>query len=55
MIEIIAYYGFGLILLFLTITFAVQIGIDTSKQAKAIRSELKEIKKQIKNIQEEKV
>ncbi|MGG0658646.1 hypothetical protein [Rummeliibacillus pycnus] len=45
------FYGFvGLIALFLIITYAVRFGIDSSKQVKALRSELKEIKKQMKDL-----
>lgn len=45
----IMFYGFiGIILLFFIIVYAVQIGIDTSKQLKALRSELKQIKMELK-------
>ncbi|WP_310179397.1 hypothetical protein [Neobacillus niacini] len=44
------FYGFiGLVVLFLIIAYAVSAGIDNSKQVKALRSELKEIKKQLNN------
>ncbi|HWI47749.1 MAG TPA: DUF5320 domain-containing protein [Rummeliibacillus sp.] len=52
--EIIIYGFVGLITLFLIIAYAVRIGIDTSQQVKALRSELKEIKKQIKDLEENK-
>ncbi|MBT2730125.1 hypothetical protein J7E63_25025 [Bacillus sp. ISL-75] len=43
------FYGFvGLIVLFVIIAYSVSIGIDNSKQVKALRSELKEIKNQLK-------
>ncbi|MEO2076607.1 MAG: hypothetical protein ABGX20_14655 [Bacillus sp. (in: firmicutes)] len=42
-------YGLaGLLGLFLLIVYAVSFGIDNSKQVKFLRSELKEIKKEIK-------
>jgi hypothetical protein len=48
----IIFYGFvGLILLLVIIAYGVQIGIDTSKQVKALRSELKEIKMKLKDIE----
>jgi TM2 domain-containing membrane protein YozV len=47
------FYGFiGLVVLFLIIAYAVSIGIDNSKQVKVLRSELKEIKKQLKDLGE---
>lgn len=49
------FYGFvGLVVLFVIIAYAVSIGIDNSKQVKALRSELKEIKKQLKDLGENK-
>ncbi|WP_335384207.1 hypothetical protein [Neobacillus drentensis] len=43
------FYGFvGLIVLFVIIAYSVSMGIDNSKQVKALRSELKEIKNQLK-------
>ncbi|MBM7619695.1 hypothetical protein JOC95_001547 [Bacillus tianshenii] len=48
------FYGTtGLILLFLIIVFAVRAGIDTSKNLKAIRSELREIKRKLKEMEKE--
>ena len=45
------FYGFvGLVGLFLIIAYAVSIGIDNSKQVKALRSELREIKKELKDL-----
>ncbi|CAH2715904.1 hypothetical protein BACCIP111895_03088 [Neobacillus rhizosphaerae] len=42
-------YGLvGLVGLFLIIVYAVSFGIDNSKQVKLLRSELKEIKKELK-------
>ena len=41
----------GLIILFFIITYAVRYGIDTSKQVKSLKSDLKEIKKQIKELE----
>ncbi len=41
----------GLIILFLTITYAVRYGIDTSKQVKSLRAELKEIKRQMETLE----
>ncbi|MBS4176999.1 hypothetical protein [Lederbergia citrea] len=52
--EIYFYGFFGLILLFLIITYAVRLGIDTSKQVQNLRSELKEMKKQIKDLEKNK-
>ncbi|MDR7002918.1 hypothetical protein [Neobacillus niacini] len=47
------FYGFiGLVVLFLIIAYAVSIGIDNSKRVKALSSELKEIKKQLKDLGE---
>ncbi|MDR7003003.1 hypothetical protein [Neobacillus niacini] len=47
------FYGFvGLVVLFLIFAYAVSIGIDNSKQVKALRSELKEIKNQLKDLDE---
>ncbi|WP_155925706.1 hypothetical protein [Bacillus sp. UNC438CL73TsuS30] len=47
------FYGFvGLVVLFLIIAYAVSIGIDNSKQVKALRSELKEIKNLLKDLDE---
>ncbi|MBD8025978.1 DUF5320 domain-containing protein [Ureibacillus sp. Re31] len=43
---------FGLVLLFLIVTYGVQMGIDSSKQVKALKMELKNIKKQIKELEE---
>lgn len=46
-----AFYGFVLLVgLFLFIVYAVSIGIDNSKQVKALRSELKEIKLELDNL-----
>ncbi|MEK9197036.1 DUF5320 domain-containing protein [Ureibacillus sp. 179-F W5.1 NHS] len=42
----------GLALLFLFVTFGVQMGVDSSKQVKALKTELKNIKKQIKELEE---
>lgn len=42
-------YGLvGLVGLFLVIVYAVSFGIDNSKQVKALRSEFKEIKRELK-------
>ncbi|MDR6123567.1 hypothetical protein QFZ87_003164 [Bacillus sp. SLBN-46] len=42
-------YGLvGILGLFLIIVYAVSFGIDNSKQIKLLRSELKEIKKELK-------
>ncbi|MGX9134162.1 hypothetical protein ACWV26_07255 [Rummeliibacillus sp. JY-2-4R] len=49
--EIYLFSIIGLIILFLIITYAVRYGIDTSKQVKSLRSDLKEIKKQIKDFE----
>ena len=51
MIEIYLMSIIGLIILFLIITYAVRFGIDTSKQVKYLRAELKEIKRQIKDLE----
>ena len=54
--EIILYAFYGLVVLvglFLFIVYAVSFGIDNSKQVKALRSELKEVKKELKNKMEE--
>lgn len=41
----------GLVILFLTITYAVRYGIDSSYQIKSLKAELKAIKKQIKELE----
>ena len=51
MMEIYLFSIICLIILFLIITYAVRYGIDTSKQVKSLRTELKEIKKQIKDLE----
>ncbi|SFA69522.1 MULTISPECIES: hypothetical protein [unclassified Bacillus (in: firmicutes)] len=52
---LIIFYGFvGLVGLFLFIVYAVSMGIDHSKSVKALRYELKELKKQLKDTEEEK-
>lgn len=46
-------YGLvGLVGLFLIIVYAISFGIDNSKQVKLLRSELKEIKKELKMLGE---
>ncbi len=51
MIIISIFYGFvGLVILFFIVQYAISIGIDNSKEVKAFRSELKEIKKQLKDL-----
>jgi len=40
----------GLAILFLTITYAVRYGIDTSKQVRSLKAELKQINRQIKDL-----
>ncbi|SOC40269.1 hypothetical protein [Ureibacillus acetophenoni] len=49
--DIYLLYFIGLIILFLTITYAVRYGIDTSKQVKSLRIELKEIKRKIEDLE----
>ncbi|MCM3757241.1 hypothetical protein M3197_07020 [Sporosarcina aquimarina] len=44
------YWLIGLAIVFFIITYGVQYGIDTSKQVKAIKMELREIKKQLKDM-----
>lgn len=51
MVEIYLSYFIGLILLFLIITYAVRYGIDTSKQIKSLRSDIKDLKKHINDLE----
>lgn len=44
------YWLIGVALVFFIITYGVRYGIDTSKQVKAIKMELREIKKQLKEM-----
>ncbi|MET3322682.1 UNVERIFIED_ORG: hypothetical protein ABIC97_005835 [Peribacillus simplex] len=45
------FYGFvGLVILFFIVQYAISSGIDNSKEVKAFRTELKEIKKQLKDL-----
>ncbi|TVX79524.1 hypothetical protein FQP34_15165 [Peribacillus simplex] len=45
------FYGFvGLVILFFIVQYAINSGIDNSKEVKAFRSELKEIKKQLNDL-----
>ncbi len=44
------YWLLGAALVFFIITYGVRYGIDTSKQVKAIKMELREIKKQLKEM-----
>ena len=45
------FYGFvGLVILFFVVQYAISSGIDNSKEVKALRSELKEIKQHIKDL-----
>lgn len=45
------FYGLlGGALLFFIVTYGVRFGIDTSKQVKALKMELREIKKQLKDM-----
>jgi hypothetical protein len=47
------FFGFfGLVILFFIIQYAISSGIDDSKEVKALRSELREIKKQVKDLGE---
>jgi hypothetical protein len=47
------FYGFaGLVALFFILQYTISNGIDNSKAVKALRSELKEINKQLKNLSE---
>lgn len=41
----------GLAILFLTITYAVRYGIDPSKQVRSLKAELKQINRQIKDLE----
>lgn len=52
--EIYLYGTIAFVVLFFVITYAVRLGIDTSKQMRALRSELKEIKKKIDRMENEK-
>lgn len=48
-------FGFiGLVLLFIIVIYGVQMGIDSSKQVKALKAELKDIKRHIKELEEKK-
>jgi hypothetical protein len=44
------YYFVGLVILLFIVQYAISNGIDNSKEVKAFRSELKEIKKQLKEL-----
>lgn len=53
MIIFILFYGFaGLVVLFFIIQYAISSGIDNSKKVRAMRTELKEIKKLVKDLSE---